>query len=167
MHILSGKPQDRHVVIVDDLVQTGGTLIQCAKVRWSLLPSMLTSVLCIIHVANVQMSKPRGGPTRSHALPLINIPRTKSSQQWELEMPYSKDLDMFGGIFMTLKASWQSEVTLHNFVTSKRLLRARWMAMIDLDLIDSFSMVENIPQPSTLEESDAQKSLLKHWNAVG
>ena len=41
MHTLSGEPQDRHVVIVDDLVQTGGTLIQCAKVRWSLLPSVV------------------------------------------------------------------------------------------------------------------------------
>ena len=56
MHTLSGKPQGRHVVIVDDLVQTGGTLIQCAKVRGSLLPSVLLSVLCIMHVANVWLS---------------------------------------------------------------------------------------------------------------
>ena len=56
MHTLSGEPQGRHVVIVDDLVQTGGTLIQCAKVRWNLLPSVLLSVLCIMHVANVRMS---------------------------------------------------------------------------------------------------------------
>ena len=28
----SGEPRDQHVVIVDDLVQTGGTLIECAKV---------------------------------------------------------------------------------------------------------------------------------------
>ena len=47
------------------------------------------------------------------------------------------------------------------------LLRARWMAVIDLDLIDSFSMVENTPQPITLEASDAQKSFLKQWNAGG
>ena len=28
-----GDPKGKHVVIVDDLVQTGGTLIECAKVR--------------------------------------------------------------------------------------------------------------------------------------
>ena len=28
----SGDPNGKHVVIVDDLVQTGGTLIECAKV---------------------------------------------------------------------------------------------------------------------------------------
>ena len=50
------------------------------------------------------------------------------------------------------------------------LLRARWTAVIDLNLIDSFSMVDNIPnpnEPSTLEASDAQKSFLKQWNAGG
>ena len=39
------------------------------------------------------------------------------------------------------------------------LLKARWMAVIDLYLIDSFSMVENTPNPSepiTLEASDAK-----------
>ena len=44
------------------------------------------------------------------------------------------------------------------------LLRARWTAVIDLNLIDSFSMVENIPQPEWTqhaEASDAQKSYLK------
>ena len=30
--VLSGDPSGKHVLIVDDLVQTGGTLIQCAKV---------------------------------------------------------------------------------------------------------------------------------------
>lgn len=29
---LQGEPRDRHIVIVDDLVQTGGTLVECAKV---------------------------------------------------------------------------------------------------------------------------------------
>ena len=38
------------------------------------------------------------------------------------------------------------------------------MAVINLDLIDSFSMVENTPNPSTLEASDGQKSFLKQWN---
>lgn len=28
-----GEPEGKHVVIVDDLVQTGGTLIQCGKVK--------------------------------------------------------------------------------------------------------------------------------------
>ena len=27
-----GEPRGHHVVIVDDLVQTGGTLIECARV---------------------------------------------------------------------------------------------------------------------------------------
>ena len=47
------------------------------------------------------------------------------------------------------------------------LLKARGMAVINLDLIDSFSMVENPPQPITLEASDVQKSFLKQWNAAG
>ena len=44
------------------------------------------------------------------------------------------------------------------------LLRARWMAVIDLDPIDSFSVVKNNPnlsEPSMLEASDAQKLFLK------
>ena len=48
------------------------------------------------------------------------------------------------------------------------LLRPSWTAVIDLNLIDSFSMVENTPnpsEPSTLEASDVQKSFLKQWNA--
>ena len=31
--IVVGEALGHHVVIVDDLVQTGGTLIECAKVR--------------------------------------------------------------------------------------------------------------------------------------
>ena len=46
----------------------------------------------------------------------------------------------------------------------KWLLRARWTAVIDLDLIDSFSIVENASQPKA---SDAQKLFLKQWNAGG
>ena len=30
---LIGDPNGKHVVIVDDLVQTGGTLIECTKVQ--------------------------------------------------------------------------------------------------------------------------------------
>ena len=30
--VLIGISKDRHVIIIDDLVQTGGTLIECAKV---------------------------------------------------------------------------------------------------------------------------------------
>ena len=40
------------------------------------------------------------------------------------------------------------------------------MAVINLDLIDSFSMVEIPPNPSepnTLEASDAQKAFLKQY----
>ncbi len=33
---LAGDPNNSHVVIVDDLVQSGGTLIEAAKVRPSL-----------------------------------------------------------------------------------------------------------------------------------
>lgn len=29
--IQDGKPKDKHVIIVDDLVQTGGTLYECGK----------------------------------------------------------------------------------------------------------------------------------------
>jgi len=32
----SGNPAGCHVIIVDDLVQTGGTLIECAKVSRSM-----------------------------------------------------------------------------------------------------------------------------------
>ena len=31
--IKEGKPVGKHVVIVDDLVQSGGTLIECANLR--------------------------------------------------------------------------------------------------------------------------------------
>jgi len=31
-YFVLGDPNGKHVVIVDDLVQTGGTLIECAKV---------------------------------------------------------------------------------------------------------------------------------------
>ena len=71
-----------------------------------------------------------------------------------------------------LKVSCQSELTVHAFVTSKRHLCGCWE--LDerqwsnyLDLIDSFSMVENTPnpsEPSTLEASGGQKSFLKQWN---
>ena len=36
--LLSGDPSGRHVVIVDDLVQTGGTLIECSKVSYLPFP---------------------------------------------------------------------------------------------------------------------------------
>ena len=35
MSLHVGEPSGRHVVIVDDLVQTGGTLLECAKVCMS------------------------------------------------------------------------------------------------------------------------------------
>lgn len=31
--LIAGDPAGHHVIIVDDLVMTGGTLVQCAKVR--------------------------------------------------------------------------------------------------------------------------------------
>ena len=79
-------------------------------------------VLILSHPASIliQVHETRGGLTRSYALPLMNIPRTKNSQQRELEMPDDQDLDGFGGLFTILKASRQSEVTLHDFVTSKQ-----------------------------------------------
>jgi len=33
---VAGEVKDRHVVILDDLIQTGGTLIGCAKVSLQL-----------------------------------------------------------------------------------------------------------------------------------
>ena len=35
-YLILGQPKGRHVVIVDDLVQTGGTLIECARVSGSI-----------------------------------------------------------------------------------------------------------------------------------
>ena len=32
MYYFSGTPNSRHVLIVDDLIKTGGTIIECAKV---------------------------------------------------------------------------------------------------------------------------------------
>jgi predicted amidophosphoribosyltransferase len=31
--IITGEPDCRHVIIVDDLIKTGGTILECAKVR--------------------------------------------------------------------------------------------------------------------------------------
>ena len=53
----------------------------------------------------------------------------------------------FGGVFVMLKVSRKSEVVLHAFVTSKRHSCGSWELVIYLNLIDSFSMVENTPQP--------------------
>ena len=71
MHTLSGEPQGKHVVIVDDLVQTGGTLIQCAKVRWSLLPSVLLSVLLYNACCHLQQFGQEGYLRLYRALHLI------------------------------------------------------------------------------------------------
>ena len=49
MHTLSGEPQDTLVVIVDDLVQTGGTLIQCAKGKMK--SSAFSIAECVMHNA--------------------------------------------------------------------------------------------------------------------
>ena len=37
LHFIAGDPTGHHVIIVDDLVMTGGTLVQCAKVSKTLV----------------------------------------------------------------------------------------------------------------------------------
>ena len=37
LHFIAGDPTGQHVIIVDDLVMTGGTLVQCAKVNKTLI----------------------------------------------------------------------------------------------------------------------------------
>ena len=60
-----------------------------------------------------------------------------------------KDHDGFRVVFVMLKVSRQSKLILHDFVTSKQQICGadKQHEVINLDLIDSFSMVENPPQP--------------------
>ena len=44
----AGVATDKDCVIVDDLVQTGGTLIECAKVKYQTIP-VNTYLLCFRH----------------------------------------------------------------------------------------------------------------------
>lgn len=52
VRLKEGEPRGRHVVIVDDLVQSGGTLIECQK----LLSSQVSSCfVCILNLCAVQV----------------------------------------------------------------------------------------------------------------
>ena len=55
LHYTLGEAKGHHVVIVDDLVQTGGTLLECAKVQLMMTPtSSLTHTLCMYCVQVLQ-----------------------------------------------------------------------------------------------------------------
>ena len=88
-----------------------------------------------------QQRKPRGDPTQS-----MNIPRTNTQPKWGA----AKIMMGLGG-FRDAKSVSPVRSNIACLCDLQAafmwLLKARWMAVIDLDLIDSFSMVENTPQP--------------------
>jgi len=100
---------------------------------------------------------------------LMNIPRTKTSIQTLCGKDHDGNLFLYypdAESVMPVRSSIACLCDLQ--MALMWLLRARRTAVINLDLIDRFSMVENTPNPSesiTLEASDAQKSFLKQWNA--
>ena len=77
-----------------------------------------------------------------------------------------QDLHGFRGVFTMLKASWRKWFCV--FQTAFMwLLKARWMVVIDFDLRNSFSMVENTPQHEWTQRAGSfwcPKVLLKHWS---
>ena len=83
--------------------------------------------------------------------PLMNIPKTKHHQYQQSERCAAKIMMGLGVFFCDAENVLpvrSSTACLCDLQTSFMWqLRARWTAVIDLDLTDSFSMAENTPQP--------------------
>ena len=132
MPTLSGEPQDRHVVIVDDLVQTGGTLIQCAKVRGSCL---LLSVLCRMHVANVWLSN--SWPRKISSLVAGSLSRVLSFSFVLFTEVVGQNLGQKAWVVGTYKARGifsqrKVQSSTNSLLPSFQALRARGAATISL-----------------------------------
>lgn len=55
VRLKEGEPKGRHVVIIDDLVQSGGTLIECQKL-------LKTQVLPLLQASQERIRSLDGGP---------------------------------------------------------------------------------------------------------
>ena len=82
---------------------------------------------------------------------LMSIPRTKNQYNSQKRCVTKIMMEFRGGRFRDAESVTpvRSNIAcLFDLQTAFMwLLRARWTAVIDLDLIDSFSMIENTPQP--------------------
>lgn len=107
---------------------------------------------------------------------LMNIPRTKNYQYENWKCCTLKITVGSGWVSWCLKHLTNRKkhcTLLWSPTTFMGLLRARWKTIIDLDQMDSFSMVKNTPNPSDpskLDENDGMQqtsnSLGKSWPCV-